>query len=62
MGKYCCDWCGCTHEECECSQDATYGERALARILDIFENSPGERRLPRLETVRRTGAARGTAL
>ena len=62
MNKYHCEWCGCTHEECECPQNQSYGERALARILTIFENSPGERRLPRIETVRLTGAARGTAL
>ena len=59
---YHCDWCGNSREECECREDETYGEKALAQIIRIFENSPGERALPRFETVRLTGAARGTAL
>lgn len=57
---YHCDWCGNASTECECEERApglTYQERAFKTLIPALE-ARDERTLPRVETVRLTGASR----
>lgn len=60
MGHH-CDWCGNARTECECEDrhmaGLSYQERALRTLVSSLE-ARDERVLPRIETVRFTGAGR----